>query len=271
MGLTVLFFGLSYRPTVLWLWERAVSADSYYSHAFLIPLISGYLIWRKREAFRLPFEPSRWGLILIFCGLGIHLLSVLLDVYFSSGYSVILVLFGISLHLFGKRTTREMLFPLGFLVFMVPMPMAAEGALAIPMKTLATKAAAASVGFLGVPVVREGFQLYFPSALLVVGNPCSGLRSLIALMALGSLFAYFYQAVPWKRLALFFVTIPIAAGSNIVRVIVLSLVANQYGSKAATGPVHELSGILVFIVALALLVGVRKALEWNPSKNAGER
>jgi exosortase len=236
----------------------------------LIPFISAYLIWQRRKVFHLPFKPSSAGLILILGALGVHVLSVLLNVYFSSGFSMVFFSFGLFLYLFGWEVTRQLLFPLGFLFFMTPPPMAAEGALALPMKVFATQAGASVLELLGVPVVREGFQLYFPSAMLIIGNPCSGLRSLIALMALGSLFAYFYDARLWKRVLLFAATIPIAVASNIARVIMLSLIASKYGSGAATGFFHDLSGILVFAVALALLAGVREILEWNYLRNAAE-
>ena len=131
------------------------------------------------------------------------------------------------------------------------------------MKIFATWCGAEIVSLLGIPVVREGFQLHFISSSLVIGNPCSGLRSLLALMALGSLFAHLYKGALWKRLVLFAATIPIALFSNILRVTALSLVAGHYGSDAATGIVHDVSGIFVFVIALVLLFGLGRLLEWH--------
>ncbi len=264
IGAAVFFFLANYRSTLVWLVERASGADSYYSHAFLIPFISAYIIWRRRRAFFLPFEPTRWGLLLVFAALLVHLTGMLLDVYFISGFSIVLFLFGLFLYLFGRDVTRQFLFPLAFLLFMVPLPGAALEAVAVPMKIFATASGATTLEFFGVPVVREGFQLYFPSSMLVVGNPCSGLRSLLALLALGSLYAFFYEELLWKRVFIFLAAVPLAVACNIARVILLSVIAYKFGSKAATGILHDVSGMLVFAAALVCLIGMGRVMRWRP-------
>lgn len=261
-GSALILFALIYWNTFAWLWERAFAPDSYYSHALLVPFISGYLIWQRRHALsRTSPARSLYGLVIIILALTAHLASVLLDVYFTSGFSIAALLFGLTLYLFGWPATRELLFPLGFLLFMFPLPAAALSAVSVPMKLFATKAGAAAMGLVGVPVIQEGYQLHFSSGSLVIGNPCSGLRSLIALMALGSLFAYFYDAPMWKRIALFLASIPAAIFSNVVRVLLLSLAVSSFGSDAATGLFHDVSGFLVFAIALGMLFGTGKLLE----------
>jgi exosortase len=160
-----------------------------------------------------------------------------------------------------------MLFPLGFLVFMFPLPSAALGAISFPMKIFATESGARMAELFGVPVVREGFQLHFPSSSLLIGNPCSGLRSLIALMALGSLYAYVAGGPMWKRAALFLLAIPIAILANIARVGMLVFAVYHFGSDVARGPLHDASGFLVFFVALSLLMGAGRLLEWKSGEN----
>jgi exosortase len=173
-----------------------------------------------------------------------------------------LLAFGISLYLFGRAITRELLFPLAFLFFMFPLPMAVLDTIAMPMKLFAASAGAAIVTLLGMPLVQEGFQLHFPTTSLVIDDPCSGLRSLISLAALGALCAYFFQAPTWKRMALFIAAIPIALISNILRVTFLASLA-FHGKNAASGFYHDLSGIMVFLLALAMLFGTRRVLEWR--------
>jgi exosortase len=192
--------------------------------------------------------------------LGLHLLSVLLDVYFTSGFSILILIFGLSLYLLGWPITRRLLFPIGFLVFMFPLPIAALETVSTPMKLIAVRCGTAIVSLLGIPVVQEGFHLHFSSASLVIGNPCSGLRSLIALLALGSLFAYFFDRPMSRRIGLLVATIPIAVFCNIVRVIALSLVANSFGSEVATGLFHDLSGFLAFVLALVMLFGLGRVI-----------
>ncbi|MBI5116955.1 exosortase/archaeosortase family protein [Candidatus Poribacteria bacterium] len=268
LALALALLGAAYWSTFVWLWERAMAPDSYYSHALLIPFISAYLIWRRRERLReFQWESSLMGLVLILFALAAHLLSVLLDVYFTSGFSILALVFGLSLYLFGYRITRELLFPLGFLVFMFPLPGAALDAIGVPMKLFVTTSGAKIVELLGIPVIQEGFQLHFPSASLVIGNPCSGLRSLISLLALGSLYAYFLTVPLHVFISMLIVSIPIALFSNIVRVLTLSLIAHRYGSSAATGSVHDLSGFVVFVLALVLLLGIGRLFEWRLSKH----
>jgi len=264
----VLLFCIAYWPTFVWLWERATAADSYYSHALLVPFLSAYLVWRRKESVRkLQWQPSAMGFVLILSALAVHVLSMLLDVYFTSGFSILVLIFGLSLYLFGYRITRELLFPLGFLVFMFPLPGAALDAVGVPMKLFVTTSGARIVELLGIPVIQEGFQLHFPSASLVIGNPCSGLRSLISLLALGSLYAYFLAA-PLRVVApILLASIPIALFSNIVRVVMLSLITYRYGSDAASGSLHDVSGIAVFVLALVLLLATGKLFEWRLSRH----
>jgi exosortase A len=269
LGLGIIFFLIAYWNTFVWLWERSVEADSYYSHAFLIPLVSAFLIWRQRGELReVPVKPSTWGLWLIIAALCAHLLSVLLNVFFTSSFSILGLVFGLTLYFFGWPITRKIMFPLAFLVFMFPLPMAALGAVSLPLRTFATESGARIAELFGVPVVREGFQLIFPSSSLLIDNPCSGLRSLIALMALGSVYAYLFTGPLWKRLTLFLLSIPIAILANTVRVATLVLAVSRFGSGVINGPLHELSGLMVFVLALLLLMWAGKVLDWHSCKDA---
>jgi len=87
-----------------------------------------------------------------------------------------------------------------------------------------------------------------------VANPCSGLRSLLAMTALTSAYAFATQRTLWKKLALFAASIPLAIAGNIVRIVVIGLIAESFGEKVAVGLIHEYSGYVVFIVAIALMV-----------------
>jgi len=253
---------LVYYDTFKWLCERFTATDSYYSHGFLIPLVTIFLIWQKRTKLKLlPVNVSVLGLLLLVLGLSFHLLSILMEVYFTSGFSILMVLFGLSLFLFGKEITRELSFPLCFLIFMLPLPLVAVNAISFPMRLFATKAAVKFLGVFNLPIIQKGFEIYFPQGVLVVGNPCSGLRSLIAFMALGTIFAYYLKANYKRKLSLVALAIPIAILSNIGRIILLSLISYIYGTEVAMGFFHEFSGILVFVIGFICLVAVKGGLE----------
>jgi exosortase len=95
---------------------------------------------------------------------------------------------------------------------------------------------------------------------LRIENACSGMQSLISLMAMGALFAYLADAGPVRRVALFLASIPIALFVNVIRIAALCVVGNAVSIEAASGLFHDVSGFVLFGVALGMLVGVRRTL-----------
>lgn len=251
-----------YHSTFVWLSERFLEPDSYYSHGFLVPLVTAFLIWQKRKKLNtIGFEPSALGFILLVSGLMLQLVSVVLEVYLVSLLSLLMIIFGMTFYSFGKKVGKEILLPLAFLIFMVPVPMFIINYLSFPMRQFVTGAVVLTLDKFGLPVTRRGFEIIFPNALLSVDTPCSGLRSLITFLALSSLFAYFLNGAWKNKITMFFAAIPIAFVSNYLRIILLSLVAFIYGANAATdGIVHDFSGIMVFAVGFILLSIVRNIL-----------
>ena len=244
-----------YRETFLWLIERYRGADSYYSHGFLVPFIAAYLIWLKRGDFKdLKWDYNLWGMALIIFGLTIHFLSMFFEVFFISAFSILFLVFGVSLWLFGIKITKKVAFPLCFLIFMFPLPLVAINSISFPMKMLVTKSAVFLLKTsLNIPIKNEGFQVFFPNATLIIENPCSGLRSLISMLALGSIFAFLLKANLNKRILLFLLSVPIALLSNLTRVIMLCLAVYIYGNQIMKSFFHDFSGYLVFFIAFAAL------------------
>ena len=250
-----IFLILIYHSTFVWLYERYISADSYYSHGFLVPFVSVFLIWLKRRDLKIEkgkFNPL--GLILIVFSLLVHYLSLLAGVYFISGFSILGLVFGISLFLFGNTLTKKIAFPLFFLIFMFPLPLVAVNTIGFPLKMFVTDSV---VFFLknavNLPVRNEGFRIFFPTGSLLVENPCSGLRSLIVMLALGSIFAYFLRSSIKKKVILFLLCIPVALLSNMLRVVLLSLSVYVYGGTATQKYFHDLTGYLMFSFAFLCL------------------
>ncbi|MBI5150107.1 MAG: exosortase [Candidatus Omnitrophica bacterium] len=255
-------FILTYIPTFLWMWDRWFARDSYYSHGILVPFVSGYLIWQMRdELARIKPKRSPLGMPLIVTGLFIHVISSLFRVYFTSGFSMIIVLAGVILFLYGTTTFKKILFPLGFLVFMMPVPLVVIANISFKMKILAAQIATALLNNMGLPALREGSIIKMHHAYVIVDDICSGLRSLISLMALGSIFAYWMKGPMLKRVILFCATVPIAVITNVCRIIFLSFISEVWGPQYATGFVHDFSGFMLFAIAFALLYAVGKILE----------
>jgi len=137
--------------------------------------------------------------------------------------------------------------------------------MSFPLKMMAAKAGVAVVRLMGIPVVRQGFDITIPSGSMVVGNPCSGLRSLIAFLALGAILAYFTNTSNMRKIILFLLSIPIAILSNAVRVPILILISHFYGIKAASPDTiwHVGTGMLVFIIGFGLLMLSGRILQWK--------
>ncbi len=258
---------LVYLPTFIWMKERFLAVESYYTHGFLIPFISGWLIYRKRQKLKnIKLNSNICGLFVLIFGLFIHILGLALQIKFVSGFSLLFVLLGLSLYLAGRNYTKEILFPILFLAFMIPLPRILIIQISFRMKLLAAGAGASLINWFNIPVHRTGSIIYLPNTALTIGSPCSGLRSLISLAGLGALFAYLSDLSKVKKIILFISAIPIALAANILRIGILLWVAYVYGHGVATGKFHDISGILVFIFALGGLILVNRMLKWK-SKN----
>lgn len=253
---------VTYFPTIIWLWDRWFARDSYYSHGILVPIVSLFLIWQKKDELKkTSFEESSWGIRLIVAGLIIHLLSSALRVYFTSGFSMLLVIIGIINYYYGRQIFKKIIFSIAFLFFMIPLPLVIITNISFKLKILAAQIATFLLNQMRIPAMRHGSIIQMRSVNVVVDDICSGLRSLISLAALGSIFAYWMNASTFKKILLFLSTIPIAIVTNVCRIIFLSAVSEIWGLQYAEGFIHDISGFMVFGLAFILLYAVSKLLE----------
>lgn len=246
-----------YYDIFLWMIGRFDSADSYYSHGYLVPFVFAYLIWEKREIFhKIRPKASLIGFFLVVAALALHLFGTVIYVFSISGFSLFFLVIGIFLFLFGMDTVKKIWFPLFFLIFMFPLPLAILNAISFPLKNLVAKISAQVISLMGIPIYREGFTIFIPTGSLLVGNPCSGLRTLVAFLAVGSLLAYISHVSTPKKCFLFALSVPIAILANFVRVPILILVSHYYSLEAAAPDtlVHTGSGFLVFILGFGLMI-----------------
>ena len=252
-----------YARTFVTLWGTWLTNPNY-SHGYLIPPVAAFLLWLERKRFAASVSRGTpWGLAVIAFALLGHLLSIRAGVFMTQGYSFVLLLCGIALLFFGGRATRAVWFGIGYLVFMLPMPPFLMNVVSFNLKLLAARTGSAIAAKMGIPLVRSGVTIHMPAGSLRIADPCSGLRSLIALVALGALFAYLTKGPLWKRIVLFAAAVPLAVVANIVRIAVLCAVANVWGVDAALGFFHDFSGLLLFLIAFAGLAIVRKLLRFE--------
>ena len=254
----ILLLIISYIPMFGWMFNRWTASESYYSHGFLIPLISLFFIWQYRDKLKkIEILNSKIGILLIISGLFIHIISASLRVYFVSGFSFVLVLYGLILYFFGKNIMKTIIFPVLFLITMIPLPLVLVGNLTVKFKLFVAQISTFLLSFIGFEAIRDGSIIRIKESVLLVGAPCSGLRSLVSLLTLGLLFAYIIKTSFIKKTILFLSSIPIAFISNICRVMLLTIVNYIYGGKFALGFFHDFSGYLLYVFAIAGLYGVK--------------
>ncbi|MBI2423879.1 MAG: exosortase/archaeosortase family protein [Candidatus Hydrogenedentes bacterium] len=228
--------------------------DSYYSHGFLIPIISFFFVWRSRgELAQLERRPSVLGLVLIaVSGIGL-LISNFLGFGIFIQLSMVPMIAGLVLAFLGRDYLRTLWFPIFFLLFMIPLPPSATQAIVLNIKLLATEGAVQLAQLLTYPMIRDGSFVHFGNDKVLVGEVCGGLRSLIALLAFGTLMAYISKTRLSAKIIILLISGPIAIVSNIIRIMFLCVVGYHFGSEYAVGTLHDISGIGIFAVAFAML------------------
>ena len=257
---------LIYLPTFIWMKARFDEVESYYSHGYLVPLVFAYLIWMKRDELRkCAIKPAGLALLIFVPALLVHLLAYFFEINFVSGFTLIAALFGLALYLYGTEVTKKVAFPVIFLIFMVPLPQVMIINISFKMKMMAAQIATSIVNLMGIHAIRDGSIVYLkPDTSLTIGSPCSGLSSLIALAALGALYAYLVKMSRTRKIVLFLLSIPIALAANIFRIVMLLLVGFAYDAKTATGPfVHGFLAFLLYVFAIAGLIILGRILSWG--------
>jgi exosortase len=262
-----LLTGLAYAYTWYWLYRRWSAPDSLFAHGFLIPFVFLWLLGRRRERFeRLDPVPDYRGLFLILPALCLHLLAMHVEVYSPSGFTLPILLAGIILYFWGWPRLKVLRFPVLYLYFAIPLPMNWVHALSFRLKIFVISLSTGLARFLGADLVDRGSSLEFGrGGSLPVENPCSGLRSLVALLALGVLYAVEFASLSvLGRLVFVLLAIPIAMASNVLRITFLCMVADRYGVQAASGAVHDGSGYAIYIIAFLLMLAFGRLLSAVP-------
>ncbi|MDQ3010253.1 MAG: exosortase/archaeosortase family protein [Acidobacteriota bacterium] len=266
---------------VLWRLVDDWRVDENYSHGFLIPIVSGYAIWAKREQISsIPLEP-RWilGGALAIVAVLMLFAGVLGAESYITRLSLVLSLASLTIYFGGLNWLRQLLFPIGLLTFALPIPNIIFNQIAFPLQLIASDYATRVIKLFGIPALREGNVIELAQMKLQVVEACSGIRSLMALAALTVVYLYFTETRWWRRIALVAAVMPIAVLANAARVAGTGLLAHYRGAQAAEGFLHNFSGLLIFLVAVLLLLAVAQLLNlaerfWpdrQPSRGAGSQ
>lgn len=235
--------------------------DENNSHGFIVPLVSAYMMWKRRDLILSQrAEPNPWGFLVILAGLVMLILGWLANEYFTQRTSLIVILSGCVVYWYGWKVMAIMAGPMAYLILMVPIPAILYDAAAFPLKLFVTKVSVAFMKAVGIMVVREGNVMQFPNITLEVVNACSGLRSLTSLLAVGLAYVMLFVKTRWHKWALIALIFPIALVANMVRVIGTGVLAQYFGAAAAEGFFHEFAGLVIFLASLGMLAAAHGVL-----------
>ena len=270
--------------------------DENYSHGLLIPFVIGYILWQERERFsKARTDPAAWwGAV----GVAVSLLALWAGVagaeLFVQRLSLVLMIASVLIYFWGFRLLRLVAVPLSLLILSIPIPQIVFNRIAFPLQLFASRCAVSAMSFFNIPVLRQGNIIELmplgasePKKLAVV-EACSGIRSLMTLVTLAVIYAYFTKPKVaqtsacdetgksqtevcdtddklkfvghflssftfWRSLILVVAAVPIAILTNALRVSGTGVLAHYYGTRVADGFFHTFSGWVIYIAAAILL------------------
>ncbi len=259
--LTVLLTIL-YIHTFLWLFNSWLT-NPYYSHGILIPIISAFITYKKLDKKnREPNEtPLKIGLYVFAFGLILYVIGFIQVFPFLAALSFLFTLSGLILYFYGKSIMRSLLFPISYLIFAIPLPFILLERITFLLQSISIACSSFLIGLFGIPVTIVVTEIQLQNYSFYIGIPCSGINTLISLLALTTIFIYILKCSLNKKIFLFCIAIPIAIFANILRVTLILLIANQYGIEAAMDFFHNVSSPLLFIIAFIFLIIIAKLMK----------
>jgi exosortase len=250
---------LLFYPALVWLVQSWLS-NPYYTHGFLIPPIAALLAWRQWRYLRTePRRSDSWaGLVLTVASLALVVWAMRWQNYVVATVGLVALLTGILLYLEGWPRLRHWLFPILFLAFMIPLPFID---VASPwLESFTARSATELARLVGISAVQQGGEITLPNTSVVVGAPCSGLRSLVTMVTVGVGWIYLVEGRSWAKALMLIAIVPLVTFSNVLRVAILLVVAVLFGEDVAMSYYHDWSSPILFLMALGLLLVLGRAL-----------
>jgi exosortase len=248
--------------------------DPAYSHGFAVPIFSAYLIWRGRDRLaHVKNNPSLVGMGVVLFALGLLFLGSLGAELFLTRISLVLMITGLILYFYGVPTLRLQAFPLCFLLLMIPIPAILYNRMVFPLQLLSSQFATRTLQVIKVvPVLREGNLLILPNCTLEVVDACSGIRSLLAIVAFALGYVYLTERSTGVRAFLTIAMVPVVIVGNGIRVVIAALLASYLGCGKADDFLHPISGVVIFLVAVVMLLAMQAVIarlrrRWRGQRN----
>jgi len=234
---------------------RRWTVEEEYSHGFLIPVVSVWLLWTRRDVLLASLGRPSWaGPLIILLAIGMHIVGEYSSIFVLSHLGFILVLIGIVLAAGGYSLLKVTLVPIAFLIFAIPLPYFLQSSLTLQLQLVSSQLGVDVIRLFQIPVYLEGNVIDLGYYKLQVIEACSGLRYLYPLLSLSFLAAYLFQAPVWQRVLVFLSGIPITIGMNGLRIGLVGVTVDYWGTKMADGVLHFFEGWVIFIACAGLLL-----------------
>ena len=237
--------------------EHAISKwnSPEYSHAYLIPIISIFILWQNYAKIQASKLSGGWlGVVILAMGLFLLMMGELSTLYVIVQYSFLVVLFGLVLSLSGISKIYLFIFPIFLLFFTIPLPNFLYNGLSSYLQLISSNIGVEVIRLFGVSVYLEGNVIDLGSYKLQVVEACNGLRYLFPLVALGVITAYFYKDAWWKKIIIVVSTVPITVLMNSVRIGIIGVMVEYWGIEMAEGFLHDFEGWIIFMACFAILL-----------------
>ncbi len=253
LGISLLFSLAAFSGGLLNQYSRWMNQDEY-SHGFLIPMISLWMLWDRREALAASLGSPMWlGFPVILLAGFMLLIGELSAIFILVQTGFIVSLIGIVLLFGGMSLLRLTLLPILFLLFAIPMPYFLDSIMSWRLQLISSELGVFTIRLFDIPVFLEGNVIDLGSYKLQVVDACSGLRYLYPLTSLGFLVAYLFKAPLWQRIIIFLSTIPITIIMNSFRIGMVGVLVEFWGGGMADGLLHYFEGWVIFMACAAIL------------------
>ena len=241
--------------------------DDDHSHGLLLPFISLYLLWEKRDEIANAISESEvsksyanylLGVFLLLLGGFIFLLGVASKLLFPQWFSLFVVGLGCCMLIFTRRLGLLVFLPFALNYMALPIPRSVIPKLFNPFQVFAAKVSAMTLELLQVPVYLRGNIIEIPGMLLLVEEACSGIRSLISIVTVAMIVCYLVKVPVYMKALLLLFSVFVAVALNVVRVSLTGVLAHFFSPDLATGFFHEFSGLVIFVIGLFIIYGVAR-------------
>ncbi len=235
--------------------EHIWSSKEEYGHGYILPAITAFLIWQKKDQIeRMQYSGSWLGVIVILLGLFLYYAGELSSLFVIIQYAFIVVIFGFALSVLGKKVFKVIFVPLAMLLFMIPLPAFLLNNLSSQLQLISSEIGVAFIRMFNISVYLEGNVIDLGVYKLQVVEACSGLNYLFPLMTLAFISAYFFTGSFWKKSIIFLSSIPITILMNSFRIGAIGVTVEYWGPEMAEGVLHDFEGWAVFMSCIGILI-----------------